>query len=126
MSKAPHHPPPPPTRAPACLEAIGFACHVFGVEGAEEVITSSTVRGTAAMSTAEKHERMQKSPLQMPHVRALDRRVSSAPPASDRVFAGFICCLVHTRLRGGVVMPSGAFSFCTSMASWLLRETSSF
>ena len=93
-----------PDRAPSfhrsLLLSISFASFHFGLDGASGVLASARVRGCAQKHYAEKRKLVQRPPLTVEQVKALERIVLDPSRTDvDRLGAGFFLTLVYGRLR---------------------------
>ena len=82
------------------LLSISFASFHFGLDGADAVLASGRVRGCAQKHYAAKRKLVQRPPLTVEQVIALERIVLDAGRTDvDRLGAGFFLTLVYGRLR---------------------------
>ena len=93
-----------PCKAPSfhrsLLLSISFASFHFGLDGASGVLASARVRGCAQKHYAEKRKLVQRPPLTVEQVVALERTVLDPSRTDvDRIGAGFFLTLVYGRLR---------------------------
>ena len=93
-----------PSKAPSfhrsLLLSISFASFHFGLDGASGVLASARVRGCAQKHYAEKRKLVQRPPLTVEQVKALEQIVLDAGRTDvDRIGAGFFLTLVYGRLR---------------------------
>ena len=77
------------------LEAIGFAKGLIGAD-VDEVLSSSRVKGAAHAGIVV--ERKKKSPFSVAQLKALES-LAMFSTGQEAIFAGYICFLVHCRLR---------------------------
>ena len=80
--------------------SLAYAVHVLQCESAKECVQSKRVTGLAAKHYLRKRALLQKEPLKVEHVRALEFIVmNSKYKLYDRVAAGFFCYLIYARAR---------------------------
>ncbi len=85
------------TRGQSLLEALNLTCATIGLPS--DAQDSLRVKGAAAASFAQKRGTLQRPPLTVQAVRALEDGVTNASCLCDRVFCGFLAFCAHTRTR---------------------------
>ena len=88
----------PPTRAGRFREALWFANNVIGLQVEEGALTSPRVEGASILGMKEKMPVRQRPPLTLAQLVALEQ-IAGGGRGNDAVFAGFLCFMVHCRLR---------------------------
>ena len=84
-----------PSKSKRFLEALGFAKGLVGAK-VDEVLSSSRVKGAASGTSASPPKK--KSPFTVEQLLVLER-IAMYGQGQDAIFSGYICFLVHCRLR---------------------------
>ena len=84
----------PRTRATRFLEAVSFAHHLLGAD-VGNTLKSSRVKGAATVPLVVPKK---KTPLTIPQVRFLEH-VAISGTGPEAVFCGYVCMILHMRLR---------------------------
>ena len=80
--------------------ALAFSFHVVQSDSAKQCVQSKRVTGIATKCFLRKRALVQKAPLRVEHVKALESIVTQSKyRLSDRVAAGFFCYLIYARAR---------------------------
>ena len=90
-----------PTFAQQLLEAVSFAHHVVGLDGAEDITHSPRIRGLAAKLLSRKRPIRQMAPLTKTMIMALERAVVDSECLPDAIIAGQALFCVYARARWG-------------------------
>ena len=89
----------PPTRAKRFRETVAFCNGTLGARGAEEVLASSRIKGAAIRAYGEKRLLKKRDPLKHRWVDILEAITTGPTPDVSKVFAGFVCFVLHSRAR---------------------------
>ena len=91
--------------------ALAFTFHIVQSDSAKQCVQSKRVTGIATKCFLKKRALVQKAPLRVEHVKALESIVTQSKyRLSDRVAAGFFCYLIYARARFSDGQHSGNMS----------------
>ena len=89
-----------PTAPRSLLISLSFAFHVFGLSGGDVASKSGRIKGVADSHYSDRRKVVQRPPLKVAQIMALEDTVHDASRTSyDRIAAGFFLLLVYGRLR---------------------------
>ena len=87
------------TAPAAFLSAVGFAKHVLGLAGADQILSSARIKGAVHRKYILKKPLKQRPPLTVEMVAGLEEYLFSDASLIDKCAAGFFLFCLHGRLR---------------------------
>ena len=80
-------------------EAVAFSHGLIGLSGAEDIMQSKRIQGAAYEGMDNKVPAQESAELTVEQLKALEAAAVHLPSGPKKLFAGFLCFLVHSRAR---------------------------